>query len=110
MKEKFITVRNKQVLKRIELSQLNAIVGDSYCSTFLLENEEKFTCTKTLKHFESILPPPTWLRVSKNAILNSKKIVSVEFENRIARLENGKEFSVSVSKMKELTKVLETIN
>ncbi len=57
LSKQFITVRNKQILKRINLNELEAVIASGYCSTFYLANSEKFTCAKLLKKVEAILPP-----------------------------------------------------
>jgi DNA-binding LytR/AlgR family response regulator len=55
---KFIAVRNKNRLYRIETKDLNAVVADSYYVTFKTENYQHFTCSKLLKEVQLMLPPP----------------------------------------------------
>jgi DNA-binding LytR/AlgR family response regulator len=108
---KFIVVKNRQMLKRIELRTLYAITCDGYCSTFCMDNQEKFTCCKTLKEIESLLPSPyNYIRISKNAIINVAKVLELHCDRRVVGLKNGTEFQVSVRKMKNIKQALATTN
>lgn len=107
--QEYITVRSKNVIKRIELENIQVIVGDSYCSTFMLK-DNKFTCSKMLKEFEQILPTKYFTRINKNEIINVRKIDELNISKRELLLTNGEIYCVSVRKLKELVQLLETLN
>ena len=107
----FITVKNRQMLKCIDLQSLYAITGDGYCATFFIDNQEKFTCWKTLKEIEGILPlSSNYLRINKNAIINIIRVAELLYEKRVIALDNGAKFQVSVRKMKNIKQLIATIN
>jgi hypothetical protein len=55
---KAVVLRNQQTIQKIEYNTIIAIEGNGYCSTFILENSERFTITKNLKQVEEMLITP----------------------------------------------------
>jgi DNA-binding LytR/AlgR family response regulator len=109
--EKFIVLRNQQVIQKIDKTAIVAIEGCGYCSTFVMENNTRFTISKNLKEIEKLLfTPPIFLRVSKSVVVNMNKIQKIHTEKRVVHLDGNKEYLVSARKMKELTDRLITIN
>jgi hypothetical protein len=59
--EKFIVVRNQQIIQKIDKTAIVAIEGNGYCSTFVMENNVHFTISKNLKKIEELLAPPQYI-------------------------------------------------
>lgn len=109
-KPEFITVRNNKIIKRIELKKLPVIIGDSYCSTFMLENEEPFTCAKLLKQVEDMLPSTMFTRISRNTIINLSKVTELDPKTRTLTLNNGENYIISIRRLKQIIHQIETLN
>ena len=95
--EKKIVVRNEKEIRIILIDSLLSITVDNYLCTFYLENYIKFSCTKSLKDLESLLPEH-FLRINRNIIINEHKIQSVDCKNKTILLISGDSYSYSVRK------------
>lgn len=108
---KSITVGNKQTIKRIEYNKLIAVIGDSYCSTFILKNDNNFTCAKLLKEVEQrLLPTNEFKRINRNSIVNIRMVNELDLKQRKLRLISGEEFIVSFRQMKSTKERLQTVS
>ena len=76
-----ITLKNEKEIRLINVEVLHAVeVKDYYC-TFHVENKKNFTCTKSLKEIEGILPNH-FLKISRSTIINTEKINSLNLSHR----------------------------
>lgn len=103
---KFISVRNRQILKKIELKMLKVVICDSYCSTFVLSDGEKFTCSKLLKQVEEILPSSSFIRVNRNVLINISLVKELDVATRTLHLKTGESFKISVRRLKYVKEYL----
>ena len=96
-----LIIKNEYRLYAIKVSKLSAVAIDDYLCTFYMENGEKVTCSKTLKEIHENLPPH-FMRISRNCIVNVKKVKQIDTRKRKIELENGLSFSFSCRNAKKL--------
>ena len=95
MKEiEIITVTNEKCIRVIQIASLFAITVEDYICTFYIENEEKFSCTQSMEKIEKLLPE-YFFRISRNTMINMKKIRSVESKQKKVELISGHTFTYS---------------
>ncbi|MDR2651746.1 MAG: LytTR family transcriptional regulator DNA-binding domain-containing protein [Prevotellaceae bacterium] len=70
---KSIVITNKNITKQIIVSEISHIVCDTYLC-YLFTQNEKFTCSKLLKHFELELADYGFIRINHNILVNAKFI------------------------------------
>lgn len=57
---KFIILRSRKELIRINTENILVVVGDAYCTGIYLDEPDNcFTSTKNLKEIEKLIPPLT---------------------------------------------------
>jgi DNA-binding LytR/AlgR family response regulator len=88
--ENFI-LKNEKEIRIISVKSLSAIKVDDYICTFYVENEEKFSCTKSLRDIGDQLPDH-FIRISRNTIINCKKIKSMNLKKREILMVSGDSF------------------
>jgi len=95
MKEtEIITVASEKAIRVIQITSLFAIKVEDYICTFYIENEEEFSCTQSLKEIERMLPTH-FCRISRNTMINIKKIKTIELKQKKIELVSGHTFSYS---------------
>lgn len=105
MEESFITIRNTDVIKRINLHQILFILIDCDCLTFRFEDGKQFLCSKSMREISNELP--YWfIRIHRNCIVNSLYISELKVKRRTIILLNGTELDVSFRNMKTLVDTL----
>lgn len=90
--ERFV-FNNENEIRVIWTSKLLSITIDNYLSCFISENSENFVCTKSLKELEQILPS-YFIRINRNVIINSNKIVKYTKKSREIILVNNTKYIV----------------
>jgi len=95
MKEiEIITVANEKEIRVIQIVSLFAIKVEDYICTFYIENEETFSCTQSMKEIEQTLPD-YFCRISRNTMINMKKIKTVELMQKKIEMVTGHTFTYS---------------
>lgn len=89
-----ITVTSEKGIRVIQVTSLLAIKVENYICTFYLENGEKFSCSKSLKEIGNLLPV-YFCCISRNTVINIKKIRTVELKQRKIELVSGHIFPYS---------------
>jgi two-component system LytT family response regulator len=96
---KSIIVSTKLITKQIIVSEISHIVCDAYLCDIFMEND-KITCTKLLKYFESELNGYGFIRINNSIIVNVKYIKHIENKTRTVILKNGIKLKVSSRRWK----------
>lgn len=105
MEKIFITVRNADIIKRIEVQLILFILIDCDCLTFQLDNTKQFSCSKSLREIKDVLPSH-FIRIHRNCIVNTRKISEFKVKRRRIILLDGSELNVSFRNIKTLTDAL----
>ncbi len=90
------------VKDQIRLASLNEVIyckADNNYTRLQLADDEQIVVTKTLKHFEDLLPPETFIRVHQSYIVNSNYIRQLHLADSALLLKN--DFSVPVSRARK---------
>ena len=90
-----ITVRNEGEARIIQLKSLLAVEVNDYLSKFYIENESSFSCVESL-HKVQLRLPEYFIRISRNCVINTLHVKSIDFKRREVKLSGGKDFSFSV--------------
>jgi DNA-binding LytR/AlgR family response regulator len=106
---KILTLRNEHEFKCIDLSKLLFICADNYLCNFYLENEQKFTCTKSLTEIESVLPDH-FFRINRSCIINIYSVDTINLRDRTLLLSNSAKFIVSHRKIRQFHITLTSFN
>ena len=102
MQTDYIFIRTPDMIKRICTEYILFIVVDGDCLTFHMQDNEQFTCMKSLATIEKVLPDH-FVRIYRNCLVNANKISEVNVRMRKVILVNGKELSISFRNMKKIT-------
>ncbi|WP_074042466.1 LytR/AlgR family response regulator transcription factor [Culturomica massiliensis] len=97
--DKTIIIKTSKEITPINTKDISHIEIDSDCCTFHFDDGSKFSCSKSLNNIERLLPS-YFIRVHRNCIINTNKIVKINIKNRIASLQNGNNVKISVRKLK----------
>jgi DNA-binding LytR/AlgR family response regulator len=89
-----MTVRNEKEIRPIDTDCLLAITVTDYLCHFYIENEDVFTCSKSLKEVSSLLPD-FFIQISRNCIINGKKIKSINTKKKVVILSEELQFHYS---------------
>jgi len=89
-----ITVANEKGIRIIQVESLLGVKVEDYVCTFYIENGEFFSCTHSMKDVEKLLPEH-FCRISRNTVVNIKKIKTIELRQREVVLTSGNAFSYS---------------
>ncbi|MDR2292723.1 MAG: LytTR family transcriptional regulator [Prevotellaceae bacterium] len=96
---KSIVITGKNITKQIIVSDISHIICDAYLCDIFTQNE-KFTCLKLLKSFETELADYGFIRINHNIIVNAKHIKHVNNKNRTVILKTNIELHISVRRWK----------
>ena len=99
-----LIVKNEHETRIIKVNSLLAIEVSDYLCTFYIENERSFSCVKSLHMIHSKLPE-FFIRISKNCIINTRHVISINYKRREVELTESRVCSFSVRNAKKLRKV-----
>ena len=88
----------------IPTESLLAVEVNDYLCTFYMENEVPDICIESLQKVLSKLPD-CFIRISRNCIINTLHVKSIDYKKRELKLTGGKVFRFSVRNAKTLRKV-----
>ena len=91
---KFIPIKEAAGIERIELAHISYITVDGDCCTFYFDDQEHRSCSQSLRSLQKSLPP-TFIRISRNCLVNSFKTKKLLTKKRKVILFNGEELIVS---------------
>ena len=103
-----ITVANEKGIRVMQAVSLLAITVEDYICTFLIENGEEFSCTQSMKEIEQMLPG-YFCRISRNTVINMRKIKTVELKQKKIELISGHTFVYSRRNAKLIKEKLKTV-
>lgn len=95
--EKLI-VKNEQEIRVVYVNNIMAIIVHDYICTFIFEQGNNFICTNSLSELEKILSN-TFIRISRNTLVNSNKIIGYNKKQKTLCLSNNIEYRVSTRKL-----------
>ncbi len=91
----------------IKVEQILYLRASGSYTDFFLKDNEKFTATKNLKHFEGILDGYGFFRIHNSTLINTKYIKQIQKSaGGYVVMENGDELSISKSRKDEFMKAL----
>jgi len=88
-------------LRIIHTESLLAVEVEDYLCKFYIENEPSFSCVESLQNMLSKLPD-CFIRISRNCIINTLHVNSIDFKRREVKLSGNRIFSFSVRNIKTL--------
>lgn len=105
---KKIILNSADELVIVNLDDIVYVKSNGNYAEFHLNNKQMIMVSKTISHYESILPDQSFFRVHKQYILNLKHIVSFQKgRGGIAILSNGDSIEVSTRRKLEFIEHLE---
>lgn len=96
-----LILKNEQEMRVISIDELIAVSVTDYLCRFETESLKDFVCSKALCEVEKLLPK-NFIRIHRNVIINSDKIIGFNKKNRKICLENNIEHVVSVRNVKKI--------
>ncbi len=106
MKSIQLFLKNEHIIKRIKVNQITYIKIKNRYVLVHLPKQKVITSSITLSDFEKILPE-YFMRIHRNCIVNSHKIIEFDTKRKKILLINGKELDVSVRNVKKLKDFLD---
>jgi len=91
----YLTVRNERETHIIQVDSLLAVEINDYLCTFYVVNESPFSCVEALQKTLSKLPD-SFIRISRNCIINTRHVKTIDFKRREVKLTGNKICSFSV--------------
>jgi DNA-binding LytR/AlgR family response regulator len=101
MNKEKITVRNEHEIRPIETDRLLAVEVADYLCSFHIENEAKFTCSKSLKEVIELLPD-FFVQINRSCLVNTQKIKSIKPKTNLVILSNDLSLKLSKRRAKAL--------
>jgi DNA-binding LytR/AlgR family response regulator len=98
---KKLILKNEQEIRIINVDELLAVTVTDYLCKFEIENSKDFICSKSLSEVEKLLPE-NFIRINRNAIINSYKIVGFNKKSRKISLTNNSEYNVSIRNLDKI--------
>lgn len=105
-KIKKIAINSLEGVAFIEVQKIAHIVGSGNYSTFHFLNGEKITSSKSLKHFEKILPENTFFRSHQSHLINLDFIQKVKSSDSVIELTDGHQAPLSKSRKERLLEIM----
>lgn len=103
--DNLLTVKNSDIVKRIDTQRLCYVAVDCDCSSFYLDDHERFSCSKSLNEIKRLLPPH-FIQIRRNCLVSIPKISEFYVKHRKIVLLNGTKLEVSHRNMKTLIDTL----
>ena len=100
-----IIVRNDHEIRSIEIDRLLAIVVRDYLCSFYIENEPTFTCSKSLKEVNELLPD-FFVRINRNCIVNAPRVKTVNLTTNLVIFSGNLSFKYSKRRIKLLKDII----
>jgi len=97
----FFTVKSEGKAHIVRFNQLLAVEVDDYLCKFYMENETYFYCVESLQKIQSRLSE-CFIRISRNCVINTQHVKSIDFRRREVILSENMTFSFSVRNAKLL--------
>jgi DNA-binding LytR/AlgR family response regulator len=91
---KDLVLKNEKEIRVISVNSLFAVKVEDYICTFYIENENDFSCTKSLKEIKLSLPDH-FIKINRNTIINFKKMKSINLKRREIFMFSGNSFIYS---------------
>jgi len=106
--QRYILIKNKGVIKKINIEDISHITCSGYLSTIHLLNDNKnYSHCKLLKEYEVELMGKGFYRINRNTLININYIFEINFINKpILELINKLKFRVSKRRKKELLLII----
>ena len=105
-KIKKIAISSLEGISFIEVEKIVHVVGSGNYSTFHLLNNHKVTCSKSLKHFEKILPKNIFFRCHQSHLINLDFVQRVKSSDSVIELTDQYQAPLSKSKKEQLMKIM----
>ena len=96
-----IIVKSEGKTYIVRFKQLLAIEVDDYLCKFYIEDEYPFSCVESLQKILLKLPE-YFIRISRNCVINTLYVKSIDFKRREVKLSGNKTFGFSVRNAKQL--------
>jgi DNA-binding LytR/AlgR family response regulator len=102
----YYTIRNESEFRIIQVELLLAVEIFDYLCTFHIEGERPISCIKPLKKILSELPE-CFIQISRNCIINTRHVKSIDFKRREVKLTGNKIFYFSIRNIRILRKIFD---
>jgi two-component system LytT family response regulator len=84
----------------LDVEEITRLTADDNYTTLFLKDKNKIIASKTLKHFEDILPKDNFVRIHRSEIINILFLKEISFEDGgIAVMKDGTSISISKGKL-----------
>ncbi len=91
-----ISLPNSQGFKIINISDIIYLEADNNYTCFYLYNSEKMVVSKSMKEFEEVLNPASFVRIHKSTIINLQYLKDFNNQNGyLVKMKNNTELTVS---------------
>jgi len=107
-KPKKIAISSMEGVNFIEVETIVHIIGSGNYSKFLLLNGRKITSSKSLKHYEKLLPKSTFFRCHQSNLINLDYVQQVKSSDSIIELIDGHQAPLAKSRKEKMMKIMRT--
>jgi two-component system LytT family response regulator len=93
---KSIVIATTNFIRQLIVTDITHIVCDGYlCDVYINETNEKITCSKLLKYFETELAIHGFIRIHHNTLVNAKYIKQLNSKQKELTLKNNTKLKIS---------------
>ncbi len=100
-----LLICNEQEKRRININSILFISTEDYLSTFHLDSNQKFTCSKPLSKIATCLPD-FFQQISRSCLVNLNQVQYLKRANRLVFLNDSTYLEVSVRRIKAFNNAL----
>jgi len=97
----YITLKSEGKAHIIRIKLLKAVEVSDYLCKFHVKNEKPYSFAESLQKIQSILPKH-FIRISRNCVINTQHVKSIDYKRREVILSGNMIFSFSVRNAKLL--------
>lgn len=107
-KPKHIAISSTEGISYVEIANIVHVKGSGNYSTFTLLDEEKIMASKSLKHFESLLPTNQFFRSHQSHLINVHHVKKILIQDgNVIELKNGDTVPLVRHRKEELMALME---
>lgn len=104
MTKEYLLINNEQEKRIIHYNAILYVITEDYLSTFILINQDKFTCSRSLCKIKDLLPS-NFIQINRGCIVNLNEVVSIK-RNLLLILTDKSEHRISFRRAKKFMHAL----
>lgn len=101
MTSEYLLIGNEQERRRMPYNSILYITTEDYLSTFILDKQPKFICSKPLSEIKTFLPH-YFFQINRSCIINLTEVESIKRNSKQLILSDKSEHTISIRRIKAL--------